>query len=235
MDLHLAGIISGIHSPYFEGTSLNATVNSANPNILHKHLTVKTHFQAFEGLHFQAFEGLLYQIFLLCFRSDAPSVVLLSTSYFLEWCSDHKKTISGNKSTYTCRLYVNICRYKVTKSIVFTPNRKQTRLLVSIESITIWFLATLGYKAPHQLARCWKVSLITARAEATPIETRSILFYPRHTRLVTRRKLRQLQGSFNTLRKQQRNTSKMSLTPRREPVSYEYQRAIGIMWACMGV
>ena len=37
----------------------------------------------------------------------------------------------------------------------------------------------LGYKAPDQLARCWKVLLITARAGATLIETRSI-FSPAH-------------------------------------------------------
>lgn len=55
MDLYLAGIISGIHSPYFEGTSLNATVNSANPNILHKHLTVKTYW--FKTIIFKLSKG----------------------------------------------------------------------------------------------------------------------------------------------------------------------------------
>ena len=52
--------------------------------------------------------------------------------------------------------------------------------------------------------------------------------YPRRTRLFARRILQEVQGSFNTLRKQQRNTSKTCLAQRREPVSYEYQRAAGV-------
>ena len=74
---------------------------------------------------------------------------------------------------------------------------------------------------------------IRTRAEATPSGTR---YNHRHTRLFSRRKLQKLHGSFNTLRKQQRNISKISLAQRGEPRSYEQQRATGEKrGVCVGI
>lgn len=180
------------------GPPFTVTVTGADPNVLQKHLTIKTFW--FKIIIFNFSNG-------CCTKYSFPVFGVTCHLLFCYWLRVFwrdvliTKPIIGNRSIYTFRHSVNIFRYKVTRSSIY-PNRKQTRLRVSIDNNRVDFgHAGISFWS----ARCWKVFLITTRAQATPTGRG---YYLRHTRLFASRKLPKLQGSFNTLRKQQRNTSR---------------------------